>query len=78
LTSWRDHRAGGEQQQWKTSKVIATLVIGFVVALPAFIIWEKKVARHPVIPFHLLKERTILAGLTMAVMLNCRYAKKTL
>lgn len=49
------------------------LVIGFVVALPAFIYWEKKIARHPLVPFHLLKERTILAGLTMAVMLNCSW-----
>lgn len=49
------------------------LVIGFVVALPSFLIWEKKFAKHPLIPFHLLKERTILAGLTMAVMLNCSW-----
>ncbi|KAK9900499.1 MFS general substrate transporter [Cystobasidium minutum MCA 4210] len=62
--------AGGVSSQWKTAKIIAMLVIGFVVALPAFLIWEKKFAKHPLVPFYLLKERTVLAGLVLAMMLN--------
>lgn len=56
--------------QWKTAKVIAMLVIGFVVALPSFILWEWKYARHPLVPFYLLKQRTVLAGLVIASFLN--------
>ena len=46
------------------------LVIGFVLCLPGFIFWEVKVARHPIIPFILLKNRTIIAGLVIAMILN--------
>lgn len=53
--------------------MIATLVVGFVVALPGFVIWEWKFAKHPLVPFKLLKQRTILAGLVIAAMLKSVY-----
>lgn len=62
--------AGGEKTTWQTARVIATIVIGFVVALPAFVVWEWKFARHPLVPFKLLRQRTILAGLSIAAMLK--------
>ncbi|WVQ85771.1 hypothetical protein IAT38_007938 [Cryptococcus sp. DSM 104549] len=62
--------AGGVGHIWKTARVIAPLVIGFVVALPAFIIWEWKFARHPVIPFFILRDRQVLAPLFIAMLLN--------
>jgi SIT family siderophore-iron:H+ symporter-like MFS transporter len=63
-------RAGGEQTQWHRPHIIATLVVGGAVALPGFVFWEWKLARHPLIPFHLLKNRTIIAGLAVAMALN--------
>ena len=62
--------AGGVGSLWGTARIITPLVVGFVVALPAFVIWELKFARHPVVPFRLLKDRQILAGLTIACLLN--------
>lgn len=62
--------AGGEKTTWQTARVIATLVVGVVVALPGFIVWEWKFAKHPLFPFKLLRQRTILAGLGIAVMLK--------
>lgn len=62
--------AGGVGAVWKTARVIAPLVIGFVVALPAFIIWELRFARHPVVPFRLMRDRQILAALAIAMLLN--------
>jgi hypothetical protein len=38
------------------------MVIGGVVTLPIFVFWELKKATHPVIPWRLLRNRTILAG----------------
>ncbi|KAJ7633172.1 major facilitator superfamily domain-containing protein [Roridomyces roridus] len=50
---------------WKDPAIPAMMVIGGVVTLPAFIYWETKRATHPVIPWRLLRNRTILAGCTI-------------
>ncbi|CAM0141654.1 hypothetical protein VKS41_000762 [Umbelopsis sp. WA50703] len=65
--------AGGTSANWHKGDVIAMLVIG-ILCIPAFAVWELKFARHPCVPFHLLNNRTILAGLMIAMMLNmCWY-----
>jgi SIT family siderophore-iron:H+ symporter-like MFS transporter len=62
--------AGGVTSLWKTAQVIAPLVIGFCVALPLFIVWETKFARHPLFPSRLLRDRQIYCALAMAALLN--------
>lgn len=54
--------AGGVTRDWKQPHVLATLLVGFLVALPAFVVWETKVARHPLLPVKLFRDRTLLAG----------------
>jgi MFS transporter, SIT family, siderophore-iron:H+ symporter len=64
--------AGGVVQSWRTAHIIAPLVIG-IVCIPFFIVWELK-APHPLVPFHLLKDRAVWGALGIAVMLNfCWY-----
>ena len=36
-----------------------------------FVLWEKLGARHPLIPFHLLKNRTVVAGFIIAIVHPC-------
>lgn len=62
--------AGGTASIWPTAKVITPLVVGFVVALPLFIFWEVKMASHPLFPVRLLRDRQIVCGLLIAVLLN--------
>ncbi|GAA6052456.1 hypothetical protein JCM3770_001122 [Rhodotorula araucariae] len=62
--------AGGVAKSWKAAHNIAMLVIGVVVCIPAFIVWERKFARVPLFPFHLMKTRTVIGCLGIAVMLN--------
>ena len=45
------------------------LVIG-VLCIPLFAIWELKFAKYPCVPFSALTDRTIIAGLIIAVGLN--------
>lgn len=61
--------AGGVSEQWGTAKIIAPLVIGFVF-IPVFVLWELKGARHPLVPFYLLKDRGVWAALGIASFLN--------
>ncbi|KAF6816946.1 siderophore iron transporter 1 [Colletotrichum sojae] len=64
--------AGGFQTQWQEPHVIAPLVIG-ICCIPVFVVWERK-AKHPLVPFHLMKDRGILAPLGIALFLNwCWY-----
>jgi MFS transporter, SIT family, siderophore-iron:H+ symporter len=60
--------AGGIQTEWKKAKIIAPIVIGFV-CIPFFIWWEA-VSKHPIAPYHLLKDRGIWAGLIIAVFID--------
>ncbi|RYP72749.1 hypothetical protein DL769_004365 [Monosporascus sp. CRB-8-3] len=62
--------AGGVSQSWKSARIIVMLVIGVVVCIPAFVVWETRFAKYPCVPFGILTDRTILAGLTIAVGLN--------
>ncbi|RYO93133.1 hypothetical protein DL762_001260 [Monosporascus cannonballus] len=62
--------AGGVSQSWSSARIIVMLVIGVVVCVPAFVVWETKFAKYPCVPFGILTDRTILAGLTIAVGLN--------
>lgn len=54
---------------WGTAKIIAPLVIGFCF-IPVFVFWELKGARHPLVPFFLLKDRGVWAALGIASFLN--------
>ncbi|KAL0930317.1 siderophore iron transporter 1 [Colletotrichum truncatum] len=64
--------AGGFQTKWREAHVIAPLVIG-ILCIPAFVLWERR-APHPLVPFHLMKDRGILAPLGIALFLNwCWY-----
>ena len=60
--------AGGIQSEWASAKVLAPLIIG-VACIPAFIVWELK-APHPIIPFRLMKDRSVWAPVMIAIMLN--------
>lgn len=62
--------AGGDGNQWATPNIITPLVIGVVVAIPAFVLWELKMARHPVMPFRILRDRQVIAALSVAMLLN--------
>ncbi|KAI5118613.1 hypothetical protein M0805_008044 [Coniferiporia weirii] len=62
--------AGGTSSRWGHADVIVMLVIG-VLLVPVFVLWEMKYARFPVMPFHLLKDRSVIGGMGCAVFLNC-------
>ncbi|CCF35502.1 major facilitator superfamily transporter [Colletotrichum higginsianum] len=60
--------AGGFTSSWHEAHIIAPLVIG-ILCIPAFILWERK-AKHPLVPFYLMRDRGILAPLGIALGLN--------
>ncbi|CAE6471065.1 unnamed protein product [Rhizoctonia solani] len=62
--------AGGAKETWKSAHIIVMLVIGVVVCIPAFFIWEIKFAKYPAVPFSQFTNRTILAGMIVAIGLN--------
>lgn len=60
---------GSSAAKWKTANVIVPLVIG-VLFLPLFAIWEWKFARHPIFPFHLMKDRHVMIILLISFLKN--------
>lgn len=59
--------AGGTESKWNRASTIVPLVIGFCL-IPTFVVWEMKVASHPLIPFQLLRDRGIWAAFCMGVL----------
>ncbi|KAJ7073780.1 drug:h+ antiporter [Mycena amicta] len=47
---------------WHNPAIPAMMCVGAFVALPLFVFWEARKATYPVIPWRLLRNRTILAG----------------
>lgn len=58
--------AGGTHSKWKQGYIIAPLVVGFCL-IPFFVLWELYGARHPISPFPLLKDRGVLAAMTVGL-----------
>lgn len=56
--------AGGESQKWETPGIIAPVALG-AISLPLYVGWESK-ARHPLMPFSLLKDRAVWAAIGIA------------
>lgn len=58
--------AGGVTTKWKQAHIIAPLVVGFCM-IPFFVLWELRCARHPIAPFPFLKDRGVLAAMTVGL-----------
>ena len=61
--------AGGFATEWVTAHIVAPLVVGFC-TIPVWIYWEARIAKHPLVPFHLLKDRAVWGALGIATFLN--------
>lgn len=59
--------AGGTHSDWQKAEIIAPLVIGFCL-VPVFVLWEMKWAKVPLVPFPLLKDRGVWAGLAIGIL----------
>ncbi|RDL40882.1 putative SIT1-Transporter of the bacterial siderophore ferrioxamine B [Venustampulla echinocandica] len=60
--------AGGVSTKWKAAHILAPLIIGLL-TIPVFIFWQMK-AKHPLVPFYLLRDRSVWGALGIATMLN--------
>ena len=60
---------GGTVSHWRNPGIIASLVVGFLL-VPVFVFWERKGARTPLVPFHLLTDRGVWAALAVRSLLN--------
>ncbi|POR31178.1 Uncharacterized protein TPAR_08614 [Tolypocladium paradoxum] len=58
---------GGREHPWESAHVITTLVVGTAVSV-AFVVWQWKGPRHPLMPLHIFKSKIVNgACLTMAI-----------
>ncbi|KAL2888360.1 Siderophore iron transporter 1 [Ceratocystis lukuohia] len=60
--------AGGSSSKWGTGHIIAPLVVG-IICVPVFIFWEMR-APHPLVPFVLMKDRSVWSPMALALLLN--------
>lgn len=60
---------GSTTSHWRNPYVLTSLAIGLI-CVPIFIFWERKGARTPLVPFHLLTDRGVWAALAVRSFLN--------
>ncbi|KHN97436.1 ferrichrome-type siderophore transporter [Metarhizium album ARSEF 1941] len=60
---------GTTAEHWRNPYVVASLAVGFVL-VPTFVIWERRGAKTPLVPFHLLADRGVWAALAVRSLLN--------
>ncbi|ODQ55505.1 MFS general substrate transporter [Saitoella complicata NRRL Y-17804] len=53
--------AGGTNSSWNSHSIITMLAVGGI-CLALFIPWEIYVAKHPCVPFYMMRDRTVLAS----------------
>ncbi|KAM0787422.1 hypothetical protein ACM66B_003504 [Microbotryomycetes sp. NB124-2] len=58
--------ANGKGSKWSDAHCIALLVVGGLCCI-GFVLWERFGARHPLIPFALMKNRTVIICMCIAV-----------
>lgn len=61
---------GGTSSHWKEVHIIVPEVLGWAAALPAFLAWETKVAKHPLLTWEIIGDRGIIAALIIAFYIN--------
>lgn len=59
---------GGGEYPWASAHVIATIVVGFAVAV-GFVIWQWKGDTYPLVPMHIFKSR-IVNGACLTMFIN--------
>lgn len=64
--------AGNTANQWRSAKIIAMMVVGFVVIL-AFVAYERWFAKKPFIPSHLLINRTVIGACLLDITYQVSY-----
>jgi len=62
--------AGGINTEWKTAHIIVPEVLGWVVSLPLYIVWEVKFAKYPITPYSLIKDRGIYSALIIGFLID--------
>ncbi|KAJ4258779.1 ferrioxamine B transporter [Fusarium torreyae] len=65
--------AGGTVSHWRSWYIILPLALGLCF-MAAFVIWEQRGARHPLIPFHLLRDRGVWSALAVRSLLNLAWS----
>lgn len=61
--------AGGAVSSWQQASTIVPLVLGFCM-IPAFVVWETKITKSPLLPFKVMKNRGIWAGFLVGIFAN--------
>ncbi|CAI7588275.1 unnamed protein product [Penicillium bialowiezense] len=64
--------AGNTENQWRSAKIIALMVVGFFVLI-AFVAYERWFATKPFIPSHLLINRTVIGACLLDITYQVSY-----
>lgn len=74
-------QSGGYTHPWSSGYVLGTLIVGIVLII-AFVIWEWKVAKLPIVPKELFQGQKIVgitfllvfvAGMNFYSLINCKW-----
>ena len=61
---------GGVSDRWKTPGILVPEILGWVLALPLYVLWEYRYAKYPLMPWKIVKDRGVWAPLSISLFME--------
>lgn len=66
--------AGGLNNKWKTANILVPEILGWILAIPLYLIWEWKISRYPLTPWPVIKDRGIWSPMLISMFQQFAYS----
>ncbi|KAG0670363.1 hypothetical protein C6P45_002496 [Maudiozyma exigua] len=68
---------GGLTENWKTAGTLVPEILGWVLAMPLYIIWETKYATSPLLPWEIVRDRGIWSPLLISLFMEFAFGMQS-
>ncbi|SMN17686.1 similar to Saccharomyces cerevisiae YEL065W SIT1 Ferrioxamine B transporter, member of the ARN family of transporters that specifically recognize siderophore-iron chelates [Maudiozyma saulgeensis] len=68
---------GGLSNKWRTPGILIPEILGWVVGIPLYVVWEAKYATHPLMPWKVVRDRGIWSPLLLALLMDFSFGMQS-
>lgn len=68
---------GGLTDKWKTAGILTPEILGWVIAIPLYVVWESKHATCPLMPWKIVKDRGVWSPLLISLFMEFAFGMQS-
>lgn len=68
---------GGLTERWQTAGILTPEILGWVIAIPLYVIWESKCATCPLMPWKVVKDRGVWSPLLISLFMEFAFGMQS-